>query len=138
MFANSFTIFSHPKELLNFMDKLNKANVGIINSAVFHSGFLTGGPKFDYRDVDPESEEGKRIHGWRDSFNKSCDEHGVLPGDACLHFGLSHPAIASVALNTSKPAKMNHNVEALQREIRPEFWEELKAKGLIDPEYQYL
>jgi len=138
MFANSFTIFSHPPELLKFMDKLNEAGVGIINSAVFHGGFLTGGSKFDYRDVDPDSEEGMMIYDWRDSFNQLCDEHQVHPGDACLHFGLSHPAIVSIALNTSKPTKMSHNVEILQREIPKEFWEELKNKGLIDPEYHYL
>jgi hypothetical protein len=41
-------------------------------------------------------------------------------------------------LNTSKPEKMNHNVEVLQRDIPSEFWKELKIKGLMDPEYHYL
>ncbi len=43
MFANSFTIFRHPPEILEFMDQLNADGVGIINSAVFHGGFITGG-----------------------------------------------------------------------------------------------
>ncbi len=43
MFANSFTVYNHPKELLQFMDLLDSKGVGIINSAVFHGGFLTGG-----------------------------------------------------------------------------------------------
>jgi len=138
MFANSFTIFSHPSELLHFMDKLGDNGVGIINSAVFHGGFLTGGSKFDYQDVDPNSEKGRSIFSWRDSFNSLCKNHGVLPGDACLHFGLSHPAIVSIALNTSKPDKMNRNVEILQRDIPASFWSALKEKELIDPEYQHL
>jgi len=138
MFANSFTILSHPAELLEFMDLLNSKGVGIINSAVFHGGFLTGGSKFDYQDVDPESEKGKLIYGWRDSFNTCCKDHGVNPGDACLHFGLSHPAIVGLALNTSKPEKMNRNVEILQLEIPASFWKVMKEEGLIDPEYKYL
>ena len=138
MFANSFTIFSHPVELLSFMDTLDENRVGIINSAVFHGGFLTGGDKFDYRDVDPESEKGELLFGWRDAFNELCEKHGVEPGDACLHFGLSHPAIVSIALNTSKPEKMKRNVEILQREIPAGFWPALKDAGLIDPEYRYL
>lgn len=138
MFANSFTIFSHPEELLSFMDKLNEDGVGIVNSAVFHGGFLTGGDKFDYQDVDPESDKGKLLFGWRDAFNTLCEKHGVNPGDACLHFGLSHPAIVSIALNTSKPHKMNRNVEIILKEIPAEFWAELKAEELIDPEYTYI
>jgi D-threo-aldose 1-dehydrogenase len=138
MFANSFTIFSHPGELLDFMDLLNSRKVGIINSAVFHGGFLTGGDKFDYQDVDPQSEKGKLIYGWREKFNALCHMHRVLPGDVCLHFGLSHPAIVSIALNTSKPEKMNRNVEILQREIPDSFWMEMKKEGMIDPAYKYL
>ena len=138
MFANSFTIFSHPEELLTFMDKLNEDGVGIVNSAVFHGGFLTGGDKFDYQDVDPESDKGALLFGWRDAFNAQCEKHDVNPGDACLHFGLSHPAIVSIALNTSKPHKMNRNVEIILKKIPSEFWDELKAEELIDPEYKHI
>ncbi len=138
MFANSFTIFSHSPEILEFMDLLKENGVGIINSAVFHGGFLTGGDKFDDREVDPDSEHGRILHGWRDAFNVVCLDHQVNPGDACLHFGLSHPAIVSLALNTSKPEKMNRNAEILQKEIPASFWNALKDNELIDPEYRYL
>lgn len=138
MFANSFTIFSHPKELLRFMDVLDGDGVGIINSAVFHGGFLTGGDKFDYREVDPASDSGRTLFAWRQAFEEVCQAHRLAPGDAALHFGLSHPAIVSIALNTSKADKMNRNVEILQRKIPDSFWQEMKEKGLIDPDYGYL
>ncbi len=48
MFANSMTIYRHPNDLLEFMGQLYEKGVGIINSAVFHAGFLTGGDFFDY------------------------------------------------------------------------------------------
>ena len=138
MFANSFTVFSHPDELLEFMDLLDANGVGIINSAVFHGGFLTGGDKFDYVDVDPESEKGKLLFSWRETFNRVCEKHNVVPGDACLHFGLTHPAIVSLALNTSRPEKMNRNVEILQKQIPAGFWQEMKEESLINPKYKYL
>ena len=138
MLANSYTIFHHPPELLAFVDRLYGNGVGVINSAVFHGGFLTGGDLFDYREIPPESEKGKIIYPWRESFNEICARHGVLPGDACLHFGMSHPAIASMALNTSKPEKMNRNVEILQRHIPDAFWRDMKEQGMIDGTYPYL
>jgi len=138
MFANSFTIFSHPEELLSFMDKLNDNGVGIVNSAVFHGGFLTGGDKFDYQDVDPASEAGQHLYKWREVFFRICEQYDVLPGDACLQFGLSHPFITSIALNTSKPLKMARNIETIQGQIPSGFWKALKKDRLIDPRYPYL
>ena len=138
MFATSFTIFRHPGELLAFMDLLNKDGVGIVNSAVFHGGFLTGGDKFDYQDVDPDSDQGRYLFGWRDAFRALCEKYGVDPGDACLHFGISHPAIVSIALNTSRPHKMRQNVDIMMKEIPGAFWADLRAEALIDPGYTYL
>lgn len=138
MIANSFTIFSHPEEILDFMDRLDANGVGIINSAVFHGGFLTGGDKFDYQDVNPDSAKGQKLFAWRDSFNSLCSSYSVKPGDACLHFGISHPAIVSIALNTSKPEKMNRNVEILHKEIPGDFWQAMKEGGLIDSGYRYI
>ncbi|MFC2112327.1 aldo/keto reductase [Bacteroidota bacterium] len=138
MLANSYTIFHHPPELLEFIDRLHADGVGIINSAVFHGGFLTGGDLFDYQDIQPDTEKGRIIYPWRDKFNEICEKHGVLPSDACIHFSMSHPAIVSMALNTSKPEKMNRNVELLNRKIPGEFWAEMKSEGLIAPDYKYL
>ena len=138
MFANSFTIFRHPPEILEFMDKLNADGVGIINSAVFHGDFLTGGEKFDYQEVDPLSEQGQKLFAWRGTFETLCSEYQIEPGDAALHFSLSHPAVVSIALNTSKPDKMNRNVEVLQQEIPSEFWKALKDSALIDPDTKYV
>lgn len=138
MFANSFTIFTHPDEILDFMDQLDQDGVGIINSAVFHGGFLTGGNKFDYREVDPDSDTGRILFGWRKAFEELCKEHNIMPGDAAIHFALTHPAIVSIALNTSKADSMNRNVEILERKIPGVFWEAMKKKGLVDPDYRYL
>ena len=138
MFANSFTIFSHPPEIMEFMDLLYQDGVGVVNSALFHGGFLTGGSKFDYKDVDQASPFGKHLYTWREKFNDSCRKYEVNPSDACLHFGISHPAISSIALNTSRPDAMNRNVEILGKQIPDELWSELKEKELIDLNYQYL
>ena len=138
MFANSFTIFRHPPGILQFMARLENDGVGIINSAVFHGGFLTGGDKFDYQEVDAASEMGQKLIVWREAFEALCQEHMVSPGDAALHFGLSHPAVVSIALNTSKPEKMMRNVETLQKKIPESFWKAMKEKGLMDPDYRYL
>ena len=68
MLANSFTVMSHPPELVAFIASLTQRQVAIINSAVFHSGFLVGGRYFDYRVVSAENTADKPLFAWRKSF----------------------------------------------------------------------
>ena len=68
MFAISFTILTHPRGLMDFMAELAKKQILIINSALFHGGFLTGGNYFDYRLLNPDDEKDRRLFEWRSNF----------------------------------------------------------------------
>ena len=68
MFSVSFTILSHPPELIEFIAELAEKGVTIINSAVFHAGFLTGGEYFDYRKLDKKKREDLPYFKWREIF----------------------------------------------------------------------
>jgi D-threo-aldose 1-dehydrogenase len=138
MFANSMTILRHPGELLAFMETLLKKGVGIINSAVFNAGFLTGGDFFDYVRIKPDTEENRSLFRWRENFFTICKRHGILPANACVRFALTPPGVVSVSLNTSDPARVKQNVESVTCHIPGEFWSEMVKEGLIDKDYPYL
>jgi len=138
MLAVSFTIFKHPPELLDFLDKLYQSGIFIINSAVFHAGFLTGGKYFDYRIPDPANEPDKKLFKWRSRFHKICARHNVKPADACVQFGMSHPGVKSISLNTSKPERVQDNIQSVQVSISDDFWIKLKDEQLIAGDYPYL
>jgi D-threo-aldose 1-dehydrogenase len=138
MIANSFTIMKHSPEFMNFINLLYQNKTGVINSAVFQAGFLTGGEFFDYRKVDPDSAEGRIIYPWREKFNIICSKWKVSPAEACIQFALSHPAVAALALNTSKVQTMHKNVETLMARVPEEFWKEMKKSGLIDADYYFV
>lgn len=138
MIANSFTIMKHTPDFMTFITLLHKDNVGVINSAVFQAGFLTGGEFFDYRKVEEDSEEGKIIYPWREQFNAICQKHNVKPAEACIYFALSHPAVAAIALNTSKVATMRNNVNTILAKVPAEFWNDMKAHQLIDSSYSFV
>jgi D-threo-aldose 1-dehydrogenase len=131
MIANSFTIMSHPVELSEFLDLLHQNGVGIINSAVFHGGFLTGGSLCDYRKLDVNNPGDQSLINWRDHFNRICHKHNVLPDVACIKFAISHSAIAAIALNTSKASSIRKNVDTIQTAIPDLFWDEMRSAGLI-------
>lgn len=138
MIANKLTIYHHPPDILEFIDRLYKDGVGIINSAIFNAGFLTGGKFFDYREIDPSLSSDQQLLEWRDRFFKVCSRHGVAPGDACLKFALAMPQVCAVALNPSKPSRIKRNVEVVKIDLPADFWAEMKAEKLIGEHFCYL
>jgi D-threo-aldose 1-dehydrogenase len=138
MFANSMTILKHPPDLLNFMQRLADKNVAIINSAVFHAGFLTGGNYFDYKLIKPDTEENKNLFKWRDDFNSLCNRFNITPAMACVNFAMTAPGVVSISLNTSNPDRVRENIESVVSNVPGDFWREMVNKGLIGSDYPYL
>jgi D-threo-aldose 1-dehydrogenase len=138
MLANSLTLYSHPVELLDFVEELSQQQIGIINSAVFNAGFLTGGDYFNYRKLDPHNDADKPLFQWRETFLTLCRQYSVLPANACVQFGMSPPGVMSVALNTSKPQRIQQNVTSVSAEIPKEFWAALKTSGLLEQDYPHV
>lgn len=136
MLACSFTIYHHPPELLSFIDDLCKKNIGIINSAVFHSGFLVGSKYFDYKPLDPTADAA--LFNWRDRFFYICRKFNISPAFACIEFGLTAPGIQSISLNTSNANRIQSNVAAVQSKAPKDFWRALKKERIIDPFYPHL
>lgn len=132
MIANSITLKSHPKELLEFVKELHAKGVTIINSAVFNGGFLIGSDFYNYALVDKTTAEGKALHAWRDKFFALCEEFGIKPAEACFNFGLNIPGVDSVALSTTKPEKVKGNIEMATKTIPSSFWNAMVNEGLLE------
>ncbi|MGF7076062.1 aldo/keto reductase [Mucilaginibacter sp. 3215] len=133
MIANSMTIHSHPPELIEFMQELEKQGTLIINSAVFNGGFLTGSDYYNYRLTDPVKD--KHLHCWRELFYRLCADYKIKPADACVAFGLNGPGVKSIALNTTNPDRVSQNVSLASLKIPIQFWKEMKEYGLVDESY---
>lgn len=132
MLACSLTVFSHPPALCQWIAELSAAGVAVIDSAVFHGGFLTGGDRFDYRPVDPASSDGRHLLAWRERFNAICARHGVTPAAACVRFAFRVPGVRSVALNTTDPRRVAGNAALGTTELPGQLWRDLAKAGLID------
>jgi len=132
MIANSMTIKSHPKPLLDFMKRLEDDGVQIINSAVFHSGYLIGGDYFDYKLIDANAPQHKTLIKWRDDFFKLCAKFNIKPAEACVQFALMAPGVKSIALSTTNPKRVKDNIAMAEVSVPKAFWEEMISHELID------
>jgi|GEM_PF-80196 len=138
MLACSLTVFSHPPEVVALAQRLRDGGVAIINSAVFHAGFLTGGRFFDYRIPDPGVSADRPLFDWRAKFLALCLRHDVEPAAVCVRFALAAPGVVAVALNTGRPAQVRRNVALASAVIPEAFWEAALEAGLIRGDYSHL
>jgi len=125
MIANSLTVYAHPKALLEFISELKKNGVSVINSAIFHGGFLTGGDFYNYEKVDVDSEAGRKLLSWRKNFFTLCDKYHLLPAEACFGYVSQINDVESIALSTTRPGKVQENIDMINKEIPQAFWLEL-------------
>jgi D-threo-aldose 1-dehydrogenase len=132
MIANSLSVHSHPKELLDFVQQLHEQGTVIINSAVFNGGFLVGRGHYNYVWVDPATERGKELFKWREKFFAICKQFDVQPAEACFNFSFNIPGITSVAFSTTKPGKVKSNIELATRQMPPGFWKAMVEAGLLE------
>lgn len=138
MLANSFTIMKHPPALVDFIGSLHQQSVAVINSALFHGGFLLGGDFYDYQKVDPQQEHFAAALAWRSAFEAACQEFGVSPFLAGLAFGRSHPGISSIALSSSRAERVASHIEMVHNTAPTEFWQKLQQLELVAADYPYL
>ena len=107
----------------------------MINSAVFHSGFLLGGDYFDYQSVDASTQTGQKLCSWRERFEEVCRQHRVSPLHACVQFGLAAPGVSSVALATGRAARVKGLLNAADTPVPNKLWNDLKDANLISAEF---
>lgn len=131
MIANSMTIYDHPVELFEFMKQLEKEGVGIVNSAVFHSGFLVGGEYFDYQKLTRSEAESLKKFKWREQFFALCKASEIDPAHACIQFALQLPGVNSLALNSTSSRRIQANAKYCETPISNEFWISCMELGLI-------
>jgi len=138
MIANSYTIYNHPQDLVNFVESLRVKNIAVINSAVFHGGFLMGSDYFNYIQLSRNNPEQAKYYNWRDKYNEVCAAYNITPAAAAIYFGLHIPGVTSIALNSSNPGRVKQNLEMAAAEIPAAFWQRLKEEDLIDKNYPHL
>ena len=138
MFATLLTLYRHPKELVEDVGAIGRNGVTIINAGVFHSGFLVGGPYFDYQPAETNTTEPVDLFAWRQQLYQLCEKHDVRPAQACVQFATSAAGISTVALNCDNAQRVAENLTAVEKPIPSEFWRELRVEGIIAADYPFL
>jgi D-threo-aldose 1-dehydrogenase len=131
MLAGRYTLLDH-SSLSTFLPDCLRRGISVLMAAPFNSGILATGARdgatFFYVEADSEIKERTR------RMEAVCARHGVALAAAALQFPLHHPAVASVVTGMRSAGEATANLAHCRAAIPTDFWNELKALGLISRE----
>ena len=128
LLAGRYTLLEQ-ESLDAFLPLCEERGAAVVVGGGFNSGILaTGaveGAKYNYAPAPAEiMEKVARIEA-------VCAAHKVPLPAAALQFVVAHPAIPSFIAGTRTVEQLKKNLEWFSHPIPPDFWAELKAKGLL-------
>ncbi|MBB4099951.1 aldo/keto reductase [Sphingomonas kyeonggiensis] len=128
LLAGRYTLLDHSRALQRLMPKVAERGLGIVVGGPYSSGALVGGPNFEYAPATPAIlDKVARIKAL-------ADRHGISMKAAGLQFALANPAVAAVIPGASRPGRIAEDRTALEEVVPADFWRDLRAAGLVDPE----
>lgn len=128
LLAGRYTLLDHDRALQRVMPLVTERGLGIIVGGPYSSGALVGGPNFEYAPATPAIlDKVARIKA-------IADRHRISMKAAGLQFSLANPAVAAVIPGASQPSRIAEDRAALQEVIPADFWHELRAANLVNPQ----
>lgn len=104
-------------------------NIGILLGGIYNSGILANphtGAKFNYQDADAS------LVARALELDALCRRHGTELKAAALQFCMAHPAVTVAVMGARNAAEVVDNIAMSERAVPAAFWQELRAKNLVD------
>ncbi|MBR0790760.1 aldo/keto reductase [Bradyrhizobium manausense] len=115
---------------LNALFPICKARkIGILLGGIYNSGILANphaGAKFNYEDADAA------LVARALELDRLCREHGTELKAAAYQFCMAHPAVTVAVMGARNAAEVADNIAMSERTVPQAFWQELRAKNLVD------
>jgi len=104
-------------------------HIGILLGGIYNSGILADprtSAKFNYQDADAT------LIARALELDELCRKHGTELRAAALQFGMAHPAVTVAVMGARNAAEIADNIAMSQATIPQAFWQELRARNLVD------
>ncbi|ROI05849.1 aldo/keto reductase [Chryseobacterium sp. G0240] len=124
--ATQYSILEHEDAVDRLLPEVKKAGVKLVSGAGYNSGYIAGRERYNYKDVIPKGMNEKRSR-----IAAIAKKYNIDMISAAMHFVLAADEFVSIIPGASKPEQVQHNMEAFHTSVPFDFWNELKAEGLI-------
>ena len=131
LLASQYSLVDHRTALEQIFPKARQAGISFVIGSSLNAGFLAGKPRYDYG---PQSYDipGDKLEKRR-ALEEVAARHGVDLRSAAMQFSAAPDVAAALVVGAASPGQVLANVTSMNTRISSEFWDELRAKGLIEP-----
>ncbi|MFF2374975.1 aldo/keto reductase [Streptomyces xiamenensis] len=129
MLAGRYTLLEQPA-LDDLLPLCTRHGVSVVAAAVFNTGLMSRPEVSDDARYNFAQAPKKQIARARE-IAAVCARHDVVLPQAAIQFPLGHPAVASVVVGARTAQQMSDAAAWMRAPIPREFWEDLRAAGLL-------
>ena len=132
LLASQYSLIDHGNAVDEVLPAARDKGVSFVVGSALNAGFLGGEPRYNYGKENTLIPAEKREKLTR--LKAVAGDHGVDLIAAALQFSLAPDVVSALIVGTAKPLHILADQAALHARIPPEFWDELRAEGIIHPE----
>ena len=128
LLAGRYTLLDQ-SALMTLFPICRARNIGILLGGIYNSGILAdprSGAKFNYEDADAA------LVARALELEALCQKHGTELKAAAVQFCRAHPAVTVAVQGARTAAEVAENFAMAETSIAPGFWQELRARKLVD------
>lgn len=128
LLASQYSLIDHKNALINVFPEVRKNNVSLVMGTNLNAGFLAGSNRYNYGGNPIPAEFLKK----REDLRTVAKAHNVDLRTAALQFASFPDVAAAIIPGVKAPNQIREDWESMNIPIPNAFWEELKAKKLIE------
>lgn len=130
LLASQYSLVDHKNALEEVFPKAREAGISFVIGSSLNAGFLAGKQRYNYGKnnyaIPHDKLAGRRV------LQRIADSHGVDLRAAALQFSAAPDLAAALIVGASRADHILADVTAMKMKIPAAFWDELKAKGVIE------
>jgi D-threo-aldose 1-dehydrogenase len=130
LLASQYSLVDHKTALEKVFPRAREAGISFVVGSSLNAGFLAGRPRYNYGRNNEAIQDDKLAR--RHALQATADSHGVDLRTAALQFSAAPDLAAALIVGASSADHILADVTAMKARIPAAFWDELKAKGLIE------
>jgi D-threo-aldose 1-dehydrogenase len=128
--ASQYSLIDHANAVNQVFPAVRNKNVSLVIGSALNAGFISGSSRYNYGPhnykIPPAFIEK------RDRLRAVAARHGVDLRTAALQFSAAPDVAAALVVGASSDQQILQDYNSMQAKIPSEFWQELKANGLIE------
>jgi D-threo-aldose 1-dehydrogenase len=128
--ASQYSLIDHSNAVNQLFPSVREKNVSLVIGSALNAGFICGKPRYNYG---PDNYKIASAHiEKRDRLQAVAGRHGVDLRTAALQFSAAPDVAVALVVGASSDRQILEDYNSMQSKIPAEFWQELKAEGLIE------